>query len=156
MNKLIIFSIPLLLLMFKMSAYSQEAQNIEMKYVVNGKVKKIKNNSKILFIQNGDTIESKICCSKIHLPNIDSNSVVDVLFLFGKNELFFATISTKKLLLNQKVIWELGYYKKFGDKEKEEFYQINDFSQIKELYFWKFKPQEFGDGTITLVTVPKD
>ncbi|NOY49662.1 MAG: hypothetical protein GXO88_03730 [Chlorobi bacterium] len=156
MNKLIILSIPLLLLMFKMSAYSQEAQNIEVKFVVNGKVKKIKNNSKILFIQNGDTIESKICCSKIDLPNIDSNSVINVLFLFGKNELFFAAISTKKLLLNQKVIWELGYYRKFGDKEKEEFYQVNDFSQIKELYYWKFKPQEHGDGTITLVTVPKN
>lgn len=154
MNKLIIFSISLLMLMA--STYSQESRCIDINYVVNGKVKKMKNNSKILFIQNGDTIESKICCGKIHLPNIDSNSVADVLFLFGKNELFFAAISTKKLLLNQKVIWELGYYKRFGDKEKVEFYQINDFSQIKELYYWKFKPQEFGDGTITLVTVPKD
>ncbi|MDY0078513.1 MAG: hypothetical protein RBR87_14695 [Bacteroidales bacterium] len=154
MNKLIIFSISLLMLM--VSAYSQESRYIDINYVVNGKVKKMKNNSKILFIQNGDTIESKICCGKIHLPNIDSNCVADVLFLIGKNELFFATISTKKLLLNQKVIWELGYYRRFGDKEKVEFYQINDFSQIKELYYWKFKPQEFGDGTITLVTVPKD
>jgi len=156
MNKLIIFSIPLLLLVFRMSAYSQEAKNIEIKYVVNGKVKKIKNNGKILFIQNGDTIESKICCSKIDLPNIDSNNNVDISFNFGKNELFFASISVKKLLLDQKVIWELGYYKKFGDKEKEEFYQIDDFSKIKEFYYWEFKPQEFGDGTITIVTVPKD
>ena len=156
MNRLIIFSIPLLLLMFKMSAYSQEAQNIEMKYVVNGKVKKIKNNSKILFIQNGDTIESKICCSKIFLPNIDSNNSVDVLFLFGKNELFFASISAKKLLMDQEVVWKLGYYKRFNDKDKEEFYVVEDFSKIKEFYYWEFEPQEFGDATITLVTVPED
>lgn len=156
MNKLIIFSIFLLLLIFNMSAFSQKTQNIQLKYVVNGKVKKIKNSNKILFIQHGDSIESSICCSKINLPSIDSNSMIDVLFLFGKDELFFSSISAKKLLLNQKVIWELGFYKKFGDKEREEFYQINDFSQIKELYYWKFKPQKFGDGTITLVTIPKD
>lgn len=156
MNKLIIFSIPLLLLVFKINAYSQEAQSIELKYVVNGKEKKIKSNSKILFIQNGDTIESKICCSKVHLPTLDSNNNVDISFNFGKNELFFASISAKKLLLDQKVIWEFGYYKKFGNREKEEFYQVKDFSKLKELYYWKFSPQELGDGTITIVTVPKN
>jgi len=157
MNKLVIFSIPLLLLMSKISAYSQEVQSIDVKYVVNGKFKKIKNNSRILFIQNGDTLESKICCNKIYLPkNIDSNSVVDVLFLFGKNELFFASISAKKLFMDQEVVWKLCYYKRFSDKDKEEFYVVEDFSKIKELYYWEFEPQEFGDGTITLVTVPKD
>lgn len=155
MNKLIIFSILLLLFVFRVNVYSQEVQSIELMYVVNGKTKKIKSNSEILFIQNGDTIASKICCNKIHLPVLDSNNNVDISFNLGKKELFFASISVKKLLLDQKVIWELGYYKKFGNEEKEEFYQIDDFSKIKELYYWKFKPQEFGDGTITLVTVPK-
>ena len=155
MNKLIVFSILLSLLVFKVNVYSQEVQNIELKYVVNGKTKKIKSNSKIFFIQNGDTIASEICCDKIHLPVLDSNNNVDVLFNLGRKELFFASISAKKLLLDQKVIWELGYYKKFGNEEKEEFYHIDDFSKIKELYYWKFKPQEFGDGTITIVSVPK-
>jgi len=155
MNNLIIYSIPLLLLVFKINTYSQEVQSIELKYVVNGKGRKIKSNSKILFIQNGDTIVSKVCCNKIHLPILDSNKNVDISFNFGKKELFFASIPAKKLLLDQKVIWELGYYKKFGDREKEEFYQVKDFSKLKELYYWKFRPQEYGDGTITLVTVPK-
>ena len=142
MNKLLIFSIPLLLFMFKTSAYSQEAQSIEVKYMVNGKVKKIKNNSKVLFIQNGDTIESKICCSKVQLPGIDSNSVVDILFLFGKKELFFASISPKKLLIDQEVVWKLGYYKRFSDETKEEFYVVDDFSKVKELYYWEFEHLE--------------
>jgi hypothetical protein len=140
---------------FNTNVYSQKAQSVELKYVVNGKVKKIKSNSKILFIQNGDTIASKVCCNKVHLPILDSNKNVDISFNFGKRELFFASISAKKLLLDQKVIWELGYYKKFGNEEKEEFYQVDDFSKIKELYYWKFRPQESGDGTITIVTVPK-
>lgn len=155
MNKLIFF-IPLLLLVLNTNVHSQKAQSVELKYVVNGKEKKIKSNSKILFIQNGDTIASKVCCSKVQLPNIDSNSVVDVLFLFGKKELVFASISSKKLLMDQEVVWKLGYYKRFNEKDKEEFYVVEDFSKIKELYYWEFEPQEFGDGTITLVTVPKD
>lgn len=155
MNKLIFF-IPLLLLVLNTNVYSQKAQSVELKYVVNGKEKKIKGNNKILFIQNGDTIASKVCCSKVQLPNIDSNSVVDVLFLFGKKELVFASISSKKLLMDQEVVWKLGYYKRFNEKDKEEFYVVEDFSKIKELYYWEFEPQEFGDGTITLVTVPKD
>ena len=155
MNKLILFSITLLLLAFEVSIYSQGVQSIELKYVVNGKTKKIKSNSKILFIQNGDTIVLKGCCNKLHLPILDSNKNIDILFSFGKRELFFASISAKKLLLDQKVIWELGYYKKFSNDEKEEFYQVDDFSKIKELYYWKFKPQESGDGTIIIVTVPK-
>ncbi len=156
MNKLIFFSIPLLLLVLNTNVYSQKAKSVELKFVVNGKEKKIKSSSKILFIQNGDTIASKVCCSKVHLPNIDSNSVVDVLFLFGKKELVFASISSKKLLMDQEVVWKLGYYKRFNKKDKEEFYVVEDFSKIKELYYWEFEPQEFGDGTITLVTVPKD
>lgn len=156
MNKLIIFSIPLLLLVFNINVYSQKAQSVELKYVVNGKVKKIKSNSKIIFVQNGDTIESNICCNKVQLPILDSINSVDISFILGKNELFFASIPAKKLLLEQKVIWELGYCKKFGDREKEEFYQVDDFTKIKELYYWEFRPQEYGDGTITIVTVPKN
>lgn len=88
--------------------------------------------------------------------SIPTDKSVDILFVFGKKELLFAAVSIKKLLMNQRVIWELGYYKRFNSRTKEEFYQIKDFSNIKELYYWKFRPQEFGDGTITLVTVPKD
>jgi hypothetical protein len=156
MNKLVIFIIPLLLLVFKGNMYSQGAQSIELKYKVNGKEKKIKSNSKILFIQNGDTIVSKVCCNKINLPILDSNKNVDISFNFGKRELFFTSISANKFLLDQKVIWELGFYKKFSNKEKEEFYQVDDFSKIKVLYYWKFIPQEYGDGTITIVTVTKN
>ncbi len=155
MNKLIKYSIVLLLLVFKVNAYSQEIQSIELLYVVNGKEKKIKSDSKILFIQNEDTIVSDICCNKVYLPSLDPYKNVDISFCFGKKELFFASIPAKKLLINQKIIWELGYFKKFGEREKEEFYQVKDFSKLKELYYWKFSPQEFGDGTITLVTIPK-
>lgn len=155
MNKLIRFSITLLLLVFNINVYSQKVQDVEIKYEVNGKEKKIKSNSVIIFIQNGDTIVSNICCNKVHLPTFDPINNVDISFNFGKNELFFASIAAKKLMFNQKVIWKIGYYKKFGDEEKEEFYQVDDFTKIKELYYWEFRPQEYGDGTITIVTVPK-
>ncbi len=156
MNKLIKYYIALLLLVFQVSALSQEVKNIELTYVVNGKEREIKSNSKVFFIQNCDTIVSGICCNKLNIPSLDPTKNVDILFYFGEKELFFASIPVKKLLINQKIIWELGFFKKFGDKEKEEFYQVKDFSKLEELYYWKFSPQEYGDGTITLVTVPKN
>jgi hypothetical protein len=157
MNKLIIISVSLFLLLFNVSAFSQESRSIEINYAVNGRVKKIKDLSKIIFTQSVDTFESRICSNKVCIPTgIDSTSIADVLFIFGGKELFFASVSIKKLLLDQEVIWELGYYNKFNNKTKDEFYQVKDFSKIQELYYWKFRPQEFGDGTITLVTIPKN
>ena len=157
MNKILTYCILLLLLTYSISVFSQAAQNIELEYVVNGKAKKIKNNSKVIFTQDGISSESKVCCNKVLIPKgIVKDKSVDILFVFGKKELFFAAVSTKKLLMDQRVIWELGYYRRFNSKTKEEFYQVKDFSKVKELYYWKFRPQEFGDGTIILVTVPKD
>lgn len=156
MNKLLMQIILLLLFVIQMGAYSQKLQNIDLKYLVNGKYKKIRDDSKVLFIQKGDTIESRIREDKIYTSSIDPGSVVDVLFFIGKKELFFVSISTDKLSINQETVWELGYYDNFPDEVKKEFYQIEDFSQIAELYYWKFQPQEFGDGTVILVTVPKD
>ncbi len=153
MNKLLILSFSLIC--FCLSANSQKLKDIDVEFRLNGKEKKIKKSYKVLFIQNNDTIYSSLCGNKMSLPKLDTKSDVDVLFKFGNIELFFSSISSKKLIPDQKFVWELGYYKKLRDKDKEEFYQVKDFSSIKELYCWKFKPQERGDGTIILVTVPK-
>jgi hypothetical protein len=157
MNNLKTFCIPILLILFSYVSYAQGEGGIELNYIVDGKVKRIKSNSKVVMTQDGNSFELKLCCNKIFLPlGFDKDKSVDILFVINKKELFFASISSKKLLNDQKVIWELGYYKRINEKAKEEFYLVEDFSKLKELYYWKFRPQEFGDGTIILVTIPKN
>ncbi len=146
----------ILTLFFLINSFTKDTNTILTEYYHNGKIKRIKSGSKILFIQSGDSVLVNVYQGKVILPALDTINDVNVIFCFNEKKLSFNSIHPLKLINRQNIKWELNFYNKFDKKSKQIFYRIKDFSKIKTIYYWKFEPIEFGDGTAITVTILKD
>ena len=116
----------------------------------------LNNNFTVSFINDRDTIQTKITKNELSVSNFKTNAVYKVIFKYKKYDLEFKGVSTQMIFPNQDVEWKFGIDNRpfnrlkgvLSDKE------YNDDKEILQIQYLQFNMLEQGDGIQFVNKIP--
>lgn len=124
--------------------FCQKRNSIFVEFEVDDKKIQMIDNFEMHIVLNGNSKKVTVAGNSVELPDIDESMypVCDVIFEHDFYRLEFKKVSTKQLKWSQDITWAF----RVDNPPFYENYEGVDWSKVKKIHYWSFKPHEVGEG----------